>query len=129
MLDDLIAVWVEAQARGHDRKVALRLQRIARVVVVPAASLMLSGLVGFALTAASTADPAQAVVPLAELISRVAFTPIGAMSIGLLILALLPMVNVLYILADRIATKRVIDAVAAAYVAAILILGIFLGRK
>jgi uncharacterized membrane protein len=51
------------------------------------------------------------------------------MSIGLLALVALPVINVLYILADRIATKRWLDAVAATLVAAILILGIFLGRQ
>jgi uncharacterized membrane protein len=51
------------------------------------------------------------------------------MSTGLLALVLLPVVNVLYILVDRIVTKRWLDVSAAALVAAILILSIFVGRK
>lgn len=126
MLDDLIAGWVEASTRSHDRVVALRLQRIARVVVVPAAALMLAGLVAFAVTEASGQT---GVLPITALFSRAALSPAGAMSIGLLALVALPVINVLYILADRIATKRWLDAVAATLVAAILILGIFLGRQ
>ncbi|MCU0508162.1 MAG: DUF1634 domain-containing protein [Anaerolineae bacterium] len=126
VLDELIARWVEASTRSHDRVVALRLQRIARVVVIPAAALMLAGLVAFAVTAQG-GEPA--VLPLSALFSRAAVSPVGAMSVGLLALVLLPVINVLYILADRVATKRWLDAAAATLVAGILILGIFLGRK
>jgi uncharacterized membrane protein len=128
MLDDLIAGWVEASSRSHDRLVALRLQRIARVIVVPASALMLAGLVAFAVTGAPGAADGG-VIPLSELFGRAALTPFGAMSAGLLMLGLLPVVNVLYILFDRIATRRWLDVAAAAVVAAILMLSIFLGRK
>jgi hypothetical protein len=50
------------------------------------------------------------------------------MSVGLLALALLPMLNVLYILVYSLARRRLTDAAAAGAVAAILLLGIFLGR-
>jgi uncharacterized membrane protein len=128
VLDELIAGWVEASTRSHDRLVALRLQRIARVVAIPAGALMLLGLVVFGLTNGG-ADGDAAVIPLAALFSGDALSPVGAMSAGLLALGLLPVVNVLYILVDRVVTKRWLDVAAAALVAAILILSIFLGRK
>jgi uncharacterized membrane protein len=128
VLDDLIAGWVEASRRSHDRVVAVRLQRIARVVVIPAASVMLVGLVAFGFAGGSNGAEAS-VIPLAGLFSREILSPFGAMSAGLLALGLLPVLNVLYILIDRVITKRWLDAAAATLVAGILILGIFLGRK
>lgn len=128
MLDDLITGWVEASTRSHDRLVALRLQRIARVVVIPAGVLMLAGLIAFGLTN-SAAEGEATVIPLSGLFGRAALSSLGAMSTGLLALVLLPVVNVLYILVDRIVTKRWLDVGAAALVAAILILSIFVGRK
>jgi hypothetical protein len=131
MLDDLIAARVQAQ--DDRRRVALSLQRIARLVVAPAALVMVVGLVAFAVSGmAAPAAPGQgqspAVLPLDELFSRGVLSPAGAMSVGLLALALLPMLNVLYILVYSLARRRLTDAAAAGAVAAILLLGIFLGR-
>lgn len=126
MLDELIAQ--RSQKQDHGRHVALRLQRIARLVVVPASALMLLGLAWYAVSDATVAPGKTSVVGLNEVFSRAILTPVGAMSIGLLALALLPMVNVLYILFDSITVKRWADAAVAAVVAAILILGIILGR-
>jgi len=50
------------------------------------------------------------------------------MGVGLLAIALLPMVNVLYILTDSVVHKRWTDTAAAAAVVAILIAGILLAR-
>jgi hypothetical protein len=127
MLDDVIAS--RPNADDHNRRIAANVQRIARFVVVPSAALMLLGLVVFG-ARAGVAEVllSQGVVPLGSLFSRETMSAVGAMSVGLLALALLPLVNVLYILADSALHKRWTDAVAAAAVATILFIGILLGR-
>lgn len=126
MLEELIAE--RSRKQDHGRRIALRLQRIARMIVAPAAALMLSGLVLYAASDATAAPGAASVVGLNEILTRAVLSPLGAMSVGVLALALLPMVNVLYILADSVIVKRWADAVVAAIVAGILILGLILGR-
>lgn len=99
------------------------------MIVAPASALMVLGLVWYAaVNGAPTAPAGHSVVHLNELFTRAVATPLGAMSMGLLALALLPMVNVLYILADSLIVKRWADAAVAAVVAGILILGLILGR-
>jgi hypothetical protein len=127
MLDDLIASRTGDQ--DHNRRVALAIQRIARLVVVPAAAIMFGGLIAFEAKGGLTGDLlSQSVIPLGSIFSRATLSPLGAMSVGLLALALLPMASVLYILADSLTHRRWSDAGAAGAVAAILILGIILGH-
>jgi hypothetical protein len=127
MLDDRIAARTATQ--DQNRRIALNVQRIARFVAVPAAALMLLGLITLLTSGAARGQwQGQPVVPISELFSRTVLTPIGAMSVGLLALALLPMVNVLYILIDSLVHRRWTDAAAAAAVATILSVGILLGR-
>ncbi len=127
MLDDLIAA--RTGARDHGRRIAVTLQRLARFVVIPAAAVMLLGLLLFELRGEPIGDPlSHGVIPLRAIFSQAVLSPLGAMSLGLLALALLPVANVLFILADGLRHKRWSDAGAAAAVAAILILGIFLGH-
>lgn len=127
MLDDVIAS--RANAQDDNRRIAANVQRIARFVVVPSAALMLLGLVAFqARAGVAQALLSQGVVALGSLLSRETVSAVGAMSVGLLALALLPLVNVLYILADSVLHKRSTDAAAAAAVATILFVGILLGH-
>ncbi len=127
MLDDLIAA--RAGKPDHDRRVALAIQRLARAVVIPAAAIMFGGLVAYEARGGLQGDLLkQAVIPLRSILSRATLSPLGAMSVGLLALALLPMMNVLYILSDSLLHRRWSDAGAAAAVAAILITGIILGH-
>ena len=126
MLDDLIAE--RSRKQDHGRRVARRLQLIARIVVVPAAAVMVLGLIWFAASTGGADGGAHSVVSLRAVFSRSVMTPIGAMSAGLLALALLPVINVLYILVDSLIVKRWTDAAAAAAVAGILILSMILGR-
>jgi hypothetical protein len=127
MLDDLIAK--RASDQDHSRRIARNIQRIARIVAIPAAVVMLIGLVTFELRGGLTGDLlSQAVIPLSAILSRKVLSPLGAMSVGLLALSLLPMVNVLYIMVDSLIHRRWSDAGAAAAVAAILTLGIILGH-
>ena len=127
MLDDLIKA--RTNPPDHNRRIARNVQRIARIVAIPAAALMLTGLVAFLARGGAPGGPlGQRVVPLSSLFSRTTLTPIGAMSVGLLALSLLPMVTVLYILADTLVHRRWTDAAAAGAVAAILTIGILLGR-
>lgn len=127
MLDELIAA--RSGKQDHGRRIALRLQRIARVVVAPASALMLLGLAWYALANGAPSGPGgQSVIQLNQILTRAVVTPLGAMSVGLLALALLPMANVLYILVDSLRVRRWADAGVAAVVAGILILGLILGR-
>lgn len=127
MLDDLIES--RTSSGDHSRRVALAIQRLARFVVIPAATIMLGGLVALYTKGGLTGDLlGQAVVPLESILSQAVLSPHGAMSLGLLALALLPMANVLYILVDSLRHKHWSDAGVAAAVAAILITGIILGH-
>lgn len=127
MLDDLIAK--RSSQQDHGRRVAANIQLIARIVAIPAAVVMLVGLVTFQLRGGLTGELlSQAVIPLEAILSRKVLSPLGAMSVGLLALSLLPMVNVLYIMVDSLLHRRWSDAGAAAAVATILTLGIILGH-
>ena len=127
VLDDLIAK--RAGEQDQARRIARNIQRIARLVAIPAALIMLAGMIAFELRGGLTGELlSQAVIPLRAILSRAALSPIGAMSIGLLALSLLPMANVLYILVDSLLHGHWKDAGAAAAVAAILTLGIILGH-
>lgn len=127
MLDEMIAARTGSQ--DHNRRIAKNVQRIARFVAIPAAALMLTGLIAFVVRGnASGPLLGQSVVPISSLFGRAVMTPVGAMSLGLLALALLPMLNVLYILIDSLLHRRWTDAAASAAVAVILSIGIFLGR-
>lgn len=127
MVEDVIAARTGGQ--DHNRRIARNVQRITRFVVIPAAALMLTGLGAFLLNGGiRRAMLDQKVTPLSALFERATVSPLGAMSIGLLALALLPMANVLYILGDSLVYKRWSDAAAAGAVAAILILSLILGR-
>lgn len=127
MLDDLIAERVQGQ--DYNRRIARNVQRIARFVAIPAAALMLLGLIVFVAGSYGGGRLVdESVVPLGSLFSRATLSPVGAMSVGLLALALLPVITVLYILIDSLVYRRLSDAAAAGAVAAILVLGIILGR-
>ena len=127
MLDEMIAARTASQ--DHNRRVALAIQRLARVVVIPAAAIMFGGLIAFEARGGVTGDLLEhAVIPLRSIFSRATVSPLGAMSVGLLALALLPMANVVYILVDSLLHRRWSDAGAAAAVATILIIGILLGH-
>ena len=127
MLDDVIAARTGKQE--DSRRIGRNLQRISRVVVIPAASLMLLGLIAFQVSGGLRGELLEhAVIPIRSVFSRATFSPLGAMSVGLLALALLPMISVLYILVDRLLHRHWADAAAAATVTTILILGIVLGH-
>lgn len=127
MLDDLIRE--RTQAQDYNRRIAVNVQRIARLVAIPAAALMLLGLIAFDAGANGGGRLLdQSVVPLRSLFTRPTVSPVGAMSVGLLALALLPVISVWYILIDSLSHRRYSDAAAAAAVAAVLLVGIFLGR-
>jgi hypothetical protein len=127
MLDEVIASRTERQA--DSRRVARNLQRIARLTAIPAAALMLFGLISFGLSDAPAFDGfSRSGIPLRYLFSPTTLSPLGAMSVGLLGLACLPIVSVLYILIDSLVHRYWANAGAAGAVAAVLILGIVLGH-
>jgi hypothetical protein len=134
MLDDLIAKTTAQEARTFGRRVALLVQRVARLMAGPALGLMFAGLVGYWLTAESgdvsrVGLSAVQVLSLGELLSRTVISPLGAMSVGLLALILVPVVTVLLITIDTIQHRRWNVAVAAVIVSAILLFSVFLGRR
>jgi uncharacterized membrane protein len=127
MLDEVIASRTATQE--DSRRLARNLQRIARVVVIPAASIMLLGLIAFGISDGLHGELLrQAVVPVRSIFSGEVLSPLGAMSAGLLALALLPVVSVIYILVDSLLHRRWTDVAAAAAVTAVLVLAILLGQ-
>lgn len=131
-LDDLIAE--RTRRPQQDPTVALTVRRLARLVAAPAFSAMLGGL-ALALLAGLTLDgrtpvgalPGPSAVAFEYLAQPAALasgqTP---MSLGLLALAALPAMTVLFILARHLAAHRWTEAVIAAALLAILTLSVLI---
>lgn len=129
MLDDLIRQRTGAASATEGQRVARTVQRVARAFAVPALVLMVLGLVLF-LTVHPGAGglPGEAVVNVRRLASRTLLTPRGVMSLGLLLLALIPMVTVLLIVSDRLRHRQWTEAAIGLGVVSILMIGILLSR-
>jgi hypothetical protein len=135
MLDQVIAARSGRQRPSYGQRVGLILQRVSRIVAVPALLLMLGGLLLFAITHAEAAslEPgwllADAALAPGAFFSRQVFSATGMMSAGLLALAFVPLVTVLLIVGDTVRTRRWQETTVALAVAGILLLSIFLGRR
>ena len=132
-LDDLITERTRRPLR--DPTVALTVRRLARVVAVPAFAAMLGGL-GLMLAAdPATEEPAPAnalpgpsAVSLYDLTQPAAIVSgETAVSLGLLALAALPAMTVLFILVRHLIGGRWADAVVTAVLLAVLALGVLVG--
>jgi hypothetical protein len=112
------------------------IRRLARVISAPALIAMLGGLLatllaaraGLSLSPVSTlpGPPAQALGDLAQ--SGAVFSGQGAMSVGILALAALPAITVLFILVHHLRARRWTEAGVAAGVIAVLALSAVVGH-
>lgn len=126
MLDELIHARAGASRPGARLRIARGVQTVARVLVIPALASMLVGLVVYLVGPNSGAIPGGPVIPIRRIASAALFTPAGGMSLGLLLLALIPFVSVLLILVERVRSRQWGDAVVALGVAAILLVSMVL---
>lgn len=125
-----------AAEQAYGQRVAWTVCRVARLVAVPALALMLGGLLAYGIESsqlllrAPRGWPGPQSVPLGQLtaVSQLV-TAEGAMSLGLLALALVPTITVLTILVDHLRDKRWSEAAVAAVVIGIMTLSAVLGRK
>ena len=112
------------------------MRRVARLVAGPAFLLMLGGLLAYGaesgqlLQRQASGLPGPQSVPLSQLAAgSQLISAEGAMSLGLLALALVPTITVLTILVDHLRDKRWGEAAVAAAVIGIMALSAVLGRK
>jgi len=133
-LDDLISARIERSRQ--DPQIVLMVRRLARVVSAPALIAMLGGLLatllaaraGLSLSPVSTlpGPPAQA---LGDLVQAGAIpSGQGAMSVGLLALAALPAITVLFILVHHLRARQWTEAGVAACLFAVLALSAVVGH-
>lgn len=121
-LDDLITE--RTRRPQQDPTVALTVRRLARIVAVPAFCVMLGGLaLALATGLAPTIGelPGPSTIPFAHMAQPTALASgQTAMSLGLLALAALPAMSVMFILARYLKTRRWMDAIVTAALLAIL---------
>jgi hypothetical protein len=133
-LDDLISARIEGARQ--DPQIVLMVRRLARVISAPALIAMLGGLLATLLAAraglsigtldALPGPPAQA---LGDLVQAGAVpSGQGAMSVGLLALAALPAITVLFILVHHLRARQWMEAGVAAGLFAVLALSAVVGH-
>ena len=132
-LDDLIAARIERPRQ--DPHIALTVRRLTRVVAAPAMAAMLGGLlatlISFAPSFNSPAGelPGPAALPLIDLAQPgAALSGRGAMSAGIVALATLPAIIVLFILVKQLRARRWTEAAVAAGVIVVLALSAVVGH-
>jgi len=133
-LDELIAART-AQPR-QDPQIALMVRRLTRMVAVPAMTAMFGGLIatlliGFAPRLGNPAGelPGPSALSLTDLAQPGAtLSGRGAMSVGIVALAALPAIIVLFILVDQLRARRWTEAAVAAGVIGVLALSAVVGH-
>jgi len=136
LLENIIAEHGSMPTQNYRRRIAMTVRRVSRIIALPALVAMVGGLSAYWLTATthpsgiSTSLPGPATVPFSELTRpSTLLSALGAMSFGLLALALLPATTVLLILIDHLRGRRWVDVVVAAGVLGILILSAFVAHR
>ncbi len=132
-LDDLITERTRRPLQ--DPTVALTVRRLARMVAVPAFAAMLGGLALMLAAdlapegpAPANALPGPSAVALCDLTQPAAMiSGQTAVSLGLLALAALPAMTVLFILVRHLIAGRWVDAVVTAILLAVLTLSVLVG--
>jgi hypothetical protein len=133
-LDDLIAARIERPRQ--DPQIALMVRRLTRVVAVPAMAAMFGGLIvtlfmGLTPPLSNFAGglPGPSALSLADLAQPgAALSGRGAMSAGMVALAALPAIIVLFILVGQLRARRWIEAAVAAGVIGVLALSAIVGH-
>ena len=133
-LDDLIAARIERPRQ--DPQIALMVRRLTRVVAVPAMIAMFGGLIvtlllGFEPQLGNPAGelPGPAALSLTDLAQPgAAVSSRGVMSAGMVALAALPAIIVLFILVGQLRARRWTEAAVAAGVIAVLALSAVVGH-
>jgi len=133
-LDDLIAARIERPRQ--DPQIALMVRRLTRVVAVPAMIAMFGGLIvtlllGFEPQLGNPAGelPGPSALSLTDLAQPgAALSGRGAMSAGMVALAALPAIIVLFILVGQLRARRWTEAAVAAGVIAVLALSAIVGH-
>ncbi len=137
MPDDNVAARPSDDSQSYNKRVALIVRRVARVVAAPALLLMFGGLLLYGISSGWFLDHLRIGLPgpdatywlrsdhpLARLRSGEA-----AMGLGLLALALVPVITVSLLLLDHLRDRRWKEAAVAASVVAIMALSAILGKK
>jgi hypothetical protein len=132
-LDDLIAARIERSRQ--DPRMALMVRRLTRAVAVPAMAAMFGGLIATLMSFASQFDspagelPGPAALSLTDLAQPgAALSGRGAMSAGMVAMAALPAIIVLFILVSQLQAKRWTEAAVAAGVIGVLALSAVVGH-
>lgn len=135
MRDDILASAADT-ALADDRRAALIVRRVARMVAIPALLLMLGGLLahglsrGWLFAVSAVGLPGPDVESLAQRTDGGRLWASGAaVSVGLLALALIPVITVSWILIDYLRSRRWREAIVAAIVVAIMALSAVLGKR
>jgi hypothetical protein len=133
---DDILVSAADTALVDDRRAALIVRRVARMVAIPALLLMLGGLLAHGLSRGGLFAGSAVGLPGPDVESLAQRTDGGrllasgaAMSVGLLALALIPVITVSWILIDYLRSRRWREAAVAATVVAIMALSAVLGKR
>lgn len=129
MLDELIRARANTPPTGARLRIARGVQRVTHLMVMPGLACMLIGLVAFLAGNESGQIPGAPVVPARRIAGAALFTSVGAMSLGLLLLALIPVASVILVLVERLRSRQWGDAAVALGVVAILIASMLLFRE
>ena len=137
MLDDNVAARAGDNSQSYGARVALIVRRVARVVAVPALFLMFGGLLLYGISSGWFLERLQSGLPGPDATSGLlSDNPLArlrsgeaAMGLGLLALALVPVITVSLILLDHLRDRRWKEAAVAASVVAIMALSAILGKK
>ena len=137
MLDDNVAARAGGDGQSYGARVALIVRRVARVVAVPALLLMFGGLLLYGISSGWLLERLRVGLPGSDATSWLrSDNPLArlrsgevAMGLGLLGLALVPVITVSLILFDHLRDRRWKEAAVAASVVAIMALSAILGKK
>jgi uncharacterized membrane protein len=137
MLDDNVAAYAGGDGQSYGARVALIVRRVARVVAVPALLLMFGGLLLYGISSGWLLERLRVDLPgpnatswlrSDDLLARLRSGE-AAMGLGLLALALVPVMTVSLILLDHLRDRRWREAAVAASVVAIMVFSAILGEK
>ena len=137
MLDDNVAARAGDASQPYGARVALIVRWVARVVAMPALLLMFGGLLLYGLSSGWFLERLRIGLPGPDATSWLrSDNPLArlrsgeaAMGLGLLALALVPVITVSLILLNHLRDRRWKEAAVAASIVAIMALSAILGKK